>query len=244
MTESSLTEFLLGAFLFSGMIMVLVFFVLLARKLLSMSGMANLVINQSRIVQVSLGKNLAAALAENGVYLTTACGGKGTCGQCLVKVAQGNEPLMAIEKEHISHQQAAQGFRLACMLRIKGDLSIQVPKHLNVKKRFNCKVISNRLVSTYMTQLILEPLTNERLEFQAGDYVLLEASPRLIKFSNFSIPAEYLSEWKKFGLLDLKSSISEKQFRAYSLANCPSHSRRIELLVRIATPPEIGRAHV
>jgi len=217
--------------------MLLVFFVLLARKFLLMSGTANLTVNQSQIITVSLGQKLASSLAENGIYLTTACGGKGTCGQCLVKVNQGNEPLLPIESEHISSEQATQGYRLACMLRVKGDLSIQVPEDLIVRKRFQCRVVSNQLVATYMTQLVLEPLENERLEFQAGDYILFEALPCLISFNNFSIPTKYLPEWKKFGLLDLKATITEGQVRAYSLANNPSQSRVIELLVRIATPP-------
>ena len=237
MTISNLTEFIIGAFLFSGMMMMLVLLVLFARKLLLMSGVANLTINQSQIINVSVGQKLASALAENGIYLTAACGGKGTCGQCLVKVTLGNEPLSPIESGHISLRQASQGFRLACMFKIKGDLSLQIPQDLIAKKRFQCRVVSNQLVSTYMTQLVLEPMENERLEFQAGDYILLEAQPSLVSFNNFSIPTEYLPEWKKFGLLDLKMEITESQVRAYSLANSPSKSRVIELLVRIATPP-------
>lgn len=226
-----------GVISFSLIMMLLVVFVMLARKILLLAGNARLTINEVQPVNVTLGQTLLMALAENGVYLSAACGGKGICGQCQVKVVAGNNPLVSTESLHISQQQAAQGIRLACAFKISGDLSVQLAGPLINKRRFHCKVVSNHLVSTFMTELILEPLKDEPLEFEAGDYILLEAPPCTVNFSDLVIPKDYLPAWKKFRLFGLETQITEKEIRAYSFANAPSKKSKIQLLVRIATPP-------
>jgi len=235
--SESILELLIGASALCLIIMALVLFVLTARKLLLLSGTARLIINDSAPISVALGQKLLLALTESGVNFPAACGGKGICGLCQINVTKGNSPLLPIESTHISSVQAAQGFRLACMLRIKGDLSVQVPEKYFSKNIQQCKVITNRLVSAYMTELTIEPIDNVDFTFEAGDYVLLTAPPCTIEWQQFAIPPSYLSEWEKFGLLNLEVKIEENELRAYSLSNAPSESNKIQLLVRIATPP-------
>jgi len=235
--SNDIIEFLIGAFALCTIIMLLVFFVLAARKLLLLSGTARLSINNLEPITVPLGQKLLLSLTENGVNFPAACGGKGVCGLCKINVIKGNTSLSPVEKTHISSEQAAQGVRLACMLRIKGDLHVEVPDRLTLKNTRQCKVVSNRLVSSYLTELVLEPEDGDNFDFNAGDYILLAAPPCTIKWQEFLIPPTYLAEWKKYGLFKLKTKIEEKELRAYSLSNAPSESNTIQLLVRIATPP-------
>jgi len=237
MPNDTVLQLIVGVVLFSLIMMALVFIVLLARARLLSTGFARVTVNQSQSFSVPLGKKLLFALAEQGVFLPAACGGKGACGQCLVKVIEGNDSLLPVETAHITSRQAAQGMRLACALRLKNDTTVQIPEALLVKQQRECKVVSNQLVSTFITQIELAPVDAPALEFEAGDYLLLQAPPCSIKFEDFNIAAEYLPEWQRFNLLSLQTEIEETELRAYSLANAPSENTTIRLLVRIATPP-------
>ncbi len=235
--NSAIFQLIIGVILFSAIMMTLVFIVLLARSLLLFSGKAQLTINQSKPVSAQMGQKLLKVLAEHEIFLAAACGGKGVCGQCLIKVTQGNAPFLALEAEHITAAQSKQGMRLACMQQIKNDLAIEIPKAVLSKKKRLCKVLSNQLVSTFVTQIDLTPVDEPALDFRAGDYILLEAPKGHIKFEDFDLVEEYVPEWERFGLLSLEVEIKHSETRAYSLANSPSETDYIRLLVRIATPP-------
>lgn len=237
MSINAAPQMIIG-FLFLGLfLMLLVFVVLIARKLIRSSGFARIVINGAPPVPAPLGQKLLSALADNGVHLPAACGGKGSCGQCQVKITRGNDAILPVEKSHINPQQAAMGIRLACMVAIRKNLYVQVPTSLIETQRRLCHVVSNNLVSTFMTHLELIPADGFSLDFQAGDYILVEASPGKIAFKDFSIPDKYLADWSKFRLRSMQTVSDKTEFRAYSLANTPLENRTIELLVRIATPP-------
>jgi len=217
--------------------MFFVLIVALVRRYLMKGGDVHLIINENPPVIAQLGQKLLSVLTLNKIFLPASCGGKGACGQCRINITQGNSPLTVLEKNFISNQQAEAGERLACMFVINGDVSIKISETAFKSSAYQCRVVSNRLVSTFMTELILEPVKNEFFDFEAGDYVLLHAPPCKIKFKDFLLAEEYKESWQEFQLLDFQTELFELEQRAYSLANAPSESDCIQLLVRIATPP-------
>jgi len=235
--NSSLFQLFIAVIIFSVIMMSLVIIVLIARSLLLSSGMAQIIINQSKPIFVAKGQKLLRALTDHDIFLDAACGGKGSCGKCLIKITQGQYALSTLEEKYITAAQSSQGMRLACMQEVKNNLSIELPKALLSTKKCLYKVLSNKLISTFITELNLAPVDDVTMNFQAGDYILLEAPAGPIKFENFKLAEEYLPEWIRFGLLSLKTEIQQAELRAYSLANLPSENGHIQLLVRIATPP-------
>ena len=217
--------------------MFFVLIVALVRRYLMQGGDVHLSINENPPVIAQLGQKLLSVLTLNKIFLPASCGGKGACGQCRVNITQGNSPLTALEKNFISNQEAEAGDRLACMFVVNGDVSIKISEAAFKSKSYQCRVVSNRLVSTFMTELILKPVNNELFDFEAGDYVLLHAPPSKINFKDFLLAKEYKSSWQEFQFLDLQTEIFELEQRAYSLANAPSETDYIQLLVRIAVPP-------
>ena len=229
-----LNQVALPVVVFTALILALTVLVLAARRKLEPSGVVLLEINAGRSLEVAAGSKLLDALAAHGIYLPAACGGRGTCGQCRVVVTAGGGLLLPTEELHIDPAEAAAGTRLACMLKIRESLAIRLAEDVLAVRRTSAVVESNRSVSTYLKELVLRP--EMPVEFEAGDYVLVEAPPHRVEFADFAIDAPYRERWAENNFFELKSIVREATTRAYSLANPPQQADRLVLVVRIALP--------
>lgn len=228
-----------GVFLL--VILLLVVILLVAKRYLSPSGNVTLTINDEKKLQVESGSSLLNTLAVNGIYLSSACGGKGSCGQCKCQVIDGGGEILPSEKPHFSRKEQQDHWRLGCQVKVKGDMAIKIPEAVLGVKEWECTVISNKNVATFIKEFIVELPKDEHMHFVPGSY----AQIKIPKFSmdydkdidKDLIGEDYLPAWKKFGLFDLKCKNDEETIRAYSMANYPAEGDRIMLTVRIATPP-------
>jgi len=223
--------------LLPAIVLLLSVLVLVARSRLTLKGNVDVLVNDSRHLTISAGDKLLAALAEQGISLPAACGGRGSCGQCRVTVVSGGgEPLLT-EAAQISRGDLARNVRLACQVTARKDLSIQLPENLLEARRWACTVRSNRRVATYLTELVLAVEEGAAFRFEAGAYVLLEAPPGESRFADFDMPPDFRETWEQSGLLDLVSRREEATQRAYSLANNPAEKGVATMIIRIALPP-------
>ncbi len=229
--------FLLPMMLFTMLVAALSGAVLVVRRRLTLRRPVTITVNGQRDLAVTSGDSLLATLDAAGIHLPAACGGRGTCGQCRVQVTRGGGHLLPTEMQHVNRRDAAAGFRLACMLRVRDDLAVQVPADVLEAGRWRCRVVSNRNLSTYLTELSLSLPDGERLTFEAGDYVLVEAPAGTVRFREFEIDPDYRGEWERLALFRHSVTIAEPTTRAYSLGNPPVESDVIQLVVRIALPP-------
>jgi Na+-transporting NADH:ubiquinone oxidoreductase subunit F len=227
----------IASILFTAVVLVLVLIVVGARRLLVPSRQVAILLNGRRTVNVLAGEKLLQTLSEQGIYLPAACGGRGTCGQCKVKVLGEVRSPLPTEAAHLSRTESAAGVRLACLLTVRDELEIRVPDESLDARRWACTVRSNRNISTFMKELVLTVPAGEQLDFEAGEYLLLEAPPHDLDYSDFDIDSEYRSDWQRYQFFDLHSKLTEPAIRAYSLANHPMETRIVTLIVRIATPP-------
>jgi Na+-transporting NADH:ubiquinone oxidoreductase subunit F len=200
-------------------------------------GNLHILVNDERDVLTPAGKKLQGALADAGIFIPSACGGGGTCGQCRVKVLKGGGDLLPTEASLITKREAAEGERLACQVSIFQDMEVHVPDDIFGVKKWDCRVRSNRNVATFIKELILELPAGEELEFKAGGYVQLECPPHDLKYSDFDIEEKYRDDWERYGLFELESHVKETTTRAYSMASYPEEKDVIILNVRVATPP-------
>ncbi|MGD9638282.1 MAG: NADH:ubiquinone reductase (Na(+)-transporting) subunit F [Alphaproteobacteria bacterium] len=230
-------EVWLGVLFFTAVIIALVILIVIARKYLVPSGKVKIVVNKDNEFETSLGGKLLNVLADNGVYVSSACGGGGTCGQCRVKVEEGGGSILPTEKTHITNKEAREGDRLSCQLVVKRDLKIKVPESVLGAKKYICKVKSNRNVASFIKELVLELPKGETIDFRAGGYIQIENKPYNISFRDFDIDEKFKEEWDKYKLWDLKAECKTVEQRAYSMANYPLENNIIMLNVRIATPP-------
>ena len=230
-------QILLGIFLFTSIVLSLVFIILYARSKLVASGNVTLNINKEREIEVPVGSKLLNALSDSGLFVASACGGGGTCAQCKVKVTSGGGSLLPAEESHINRRQAANGERLACQVSVKEDMVIEVPEEVFGVKKWTCKVKSNDNVATFIKELIIEVPEGEDVNFRAGGYIQIECPAYDIKYADFDIQEEYRGDWDSFKLWQIESHTKESALRAYSMANYPEEKGIIMLNVRIATPP-------
>jgi Na+-transporting NADH:ubiquinone oxidoreductase subunit F len=228
---------LLSVAAFTLLVMTMMYIVLLARKWLAPTGIAEVTINGQRTVTVPIGSKLLTDLNKNGLYLPAACGGRGTCGHCKLQVLDGGGELLPTEKNHIDRHEAADGYRLACQVKVRGDMSVRIPDHLFGVRRWTSTVRSQRHVSTFLKEIVFAMPEGEELDFEAGGYIVLEAPAHDVRFADFDIPERYRADWERYGLLKLESHTDSTTTRAYSLANHPGESDMAMLVVRIATPP-------
>ncbi|WP_462330980.1 NADH:ubiquinone reductase (Na(+)-transporting) subunit F [Thiohalocapsa halophila] len=226
-----------GILIFTAVVLMLVTVILGARNLLVPSGEVHIDINGERDIASRAGQKLLGALAEAGLFVPSACGGGGTCGQCRVKVLEGGGKLLPTESSLINRREAAEGYRLSCQVAIKDDLRIELPRELFGIKQWQCRVRSNRSVSTFIKELILELPKGEDVAFRAGGYIQIECPPYHLKFSDFDIPEHLREDWDKYDLWQLEAGTKHRVTRAYSMANYPGEAGIIMLNVRIATPP-------
>lgn len=222
---------------FTLIVALLAAIVLWVRTGLSVREPVTISVNGQQQLSVQSGDTLLATLAAAGVQLPSACGGRGTCGQCRVVVEQGGGRLLPTETSHINRHDALKGARLACMLKVREDLAVSVPSAVLSASRWECRVRSNISLSTYLTELTLELPADHALSFRAGDYVLVTAPASTIDYGKFEIDAQYRDEWERNDLFRYRVEIAEPTSRAYSMANSPGETGIITLVVRIALPP-------
>lgn len=235
-------EIFFGVGLFTSIVLMLALLILLARFGLVPRGNVTINVNDERDLSVPVGGKLLGALAANELFVSSACGGGGTCGRCRVKVLEGGGALLPIEASYITRREAAEGERLACQVSVDRDMRIRVPEAVFGGKRWECNVRSNDNVATFIKELVLELPAGEVLDFRAGGYIQIECPPHKLRYADFEIPAEYQDDWERFGLFDLESVVDEPAMRAYSMANYPDEKNIIMLNVRIATPPPAAPA--
>jgi Na+-transporting NADH:ubiquinone oxidoreductase subunit F len=226
-----------GILVFTAVVLALVLVILGARRLLVPSGDVHIDINEERDLATSAGRKLLGALADAGVFVPSACGGGGTCGQCRVKVLEGGGKLLPTEASLISRREASEGYRLACQVSVKQDLRIELPREVFGVRRWRCQVRSNRSVSTFIKELVLELPPGEDVAFRAGGYVQIECPPYQMSYSEIEIPEHLRADWDQYDLWRLKAGTKHPVIRAYSMANYPGEAGIIMLNVRIATPP-------
>lgn len=231
-----------AALIFFAIVLVLVIVLLLAKKWLVASGSVGISINGGqKMLHVNSGKTLLATLADNGVHLSSACGGKGSCGQCKVQVVSGGGEMLPTEAVHFSRKQIKDNWRLGCQVKVKNDMEIKVSESALDVKEWECEVISNRNVATFIKEFIVRLPEGEHMNFIPGSYAQIRIPKYDMDYDKdidkSLIGDEYLPSWEKFGLFGLKCRNTEETIRAYSMANYPEEGDRIMLTVRIATPP-------
>ena len=230
-------EITLGVTLFTAIVLMLVGIILLARARLVASGSVTITLNGEREIETPTGLKLNAALADADIFVPSACGGGGTCGQCRVKVLAGGGDILPTETASINRAEASAGDRLSCQLVVKRDMQVEVPPEVFGVKKLLCSVHSNRNVSTFIKELVLELPAGEHLDFRAGGYIQMECPPHRVRYEDFDIPDEYRDDWDRHKLWRYISAASKPVMRAYSMANYPGEQGIIMLNVRIATPP-------
>ncbi|MCH1929652.1 NADH:ubiquinone reductase (Na(+)-transporting) subunit F [Shewanella sp. A25] len=232
-------EMAIGIGMFTLVVCLLVIVILIAKKNLVLSGEITIGINDDpdKTLKVAAGDKLLGALAGKNIFIPSACGGGGTCGQCRVKVKSGGGDILPTEQGHITKKEAKEGCRLACQVAVKTDMELEIEEEIFGVKKWQCEVISNDNKATFIKELLLKLPEGEDVLFKAGGYIQIEAPAHQVKYADFDIPAMYRDDWEKYGLFDLVSTVKEDVLRAYSMANYPDEKGRIMLNVRIATPP-------
>ena len=229
-------EIALGVIFFTGIVIALVFLIIGAKSKLVAAGDVEILINNEKKIHVPSGSKLLTALSENQLFVSSACGGGGTCGQCKVKVHSGGGDILPTELSHISKREAAHGERLACQVSVKQNMDIEVEDSVFGVKKWECTVKSNDNVATFIKELVLSLPEGEAINYRAGGYIQIECPPHVSKYADMAVAEEYRPDWDKFNLWRYVSTVTEPTLRAYSMASYPEE-KEIMLNVRIATPP-------
>ncbi len=232
-------DIILGVVMFTLIVLVLVLVILFAKSKLVPSGDIIISVNDDPNLAITTqpGGKLLSALASSGVFVSSACGGGGSCGQCRVKIKSGGGDILPTELDHISKGEAREGERLACQVAMKTDMNIELPEEIFGVKKWECTVISNDNKATFIKELKLQIPDGETVPFRAGGYIQIEAPAHHVKYADYDIPKEYREDWDKFNLFRYESKVNDETIRAYSMANYPEEFGIIMLNVRIATPP-------
>lgn len=232
---------ILSAVIFLIITLLLVVILLVAKHYLVPGGKAKIDINGKKELEVNVGGSLLSSLSEQKIFLASACGGKGSCAQCRVRVTEGGGEILPTEQVHFSRKEQQSGWRLGCQVKVKDNLSIEVPDSVLEIKEYECTVISNKNVATFIKEFIVALPKGEHMNFLPGSYAQIKIPVYEMDYDKDidkeSIGAEYLPSWEKFGLFGLKCKNVEETVRAYSMANYPAEGDRFMLTVRIATPP-------
>ena len=232
-----MNEIYFGVICFLSIQLILVTLIVVAKKTLLPSGEISIEINGEKKFNASPGGKLLTTLAGQGVFLSSACGGGGSCGQCRCVVNEGGGSILPTEKGQINNREAKNGMRLSCQVPVKRDMQIEIPPDMLDAKKFYCKVHSNKNVATFIKELVIDLPEGEDVNFQAGGYIEIEVPPHTIDYTNFEIDERFLSDWTKFKMFQYKSHVYTPVTRAYSMANYPGEKSIIKLNVRIASPP-------
>ena len=230
-------EILYGVITFTLVVLLLVTLIRVARMFLVNTGDVKIMVNGQKELVVPAGSKLMNTLADNGIFVSSACGGGGTCAQCLVKVHSGGGDILDTERGHINKREEREGCRLSCQVAVKQDMDVEVPHEAFETKKWICKVRSNHNVATFIKELVLELPEGEDVAFKAGGYIQIEAPPHELDYKDFDIEEEYHGDWDKYNVWQHKSKVDETVVRAYSMANYPGEKGIIMLNVRVASPP-------
>ncbi len=229
-------EILLGIIIFTAFVIALVFMIIGAKSKLVAAGDVEILINHEKKIHVPVGSKLLGALADNGLFVSSACGGGGTCAQCRVKVFSGGGDILPTETSHITKREAAEGERLSCQVTVRNNMSIEVEDSVFGVKKWECTVKSNHNVATFIKELVLDLPEGEAINYRAGGYIQIECPPHVINYKDFDVEERFRDDWDKFNLWRYVSTVKEPALRAYSMASYPEE-KEIMLNVRIATPP-------
>jgi Na+-transporting NADH:ubiquinone oxidoreductase subunit F len=234
------TVILLGVAVFTGLVLLMVFVLLGAKAKLVAAGDVKIVINgdEAKALHVPAGSTLLSTLANQKLFIPSACGGGGTCAQCKVQVDEGGGTLLPTEEGHINRGAAKEHWRLSCQVKVKQDMKIRVPESLFAVEKWDCTVVSNHNVATFIKEFKVRLPAGKKIKFTSGDYIQIEIPPHDLKFADFDVEEQYRDEWDKYKLWDIRSVSTETVERAYSMANYPAEGDDLVMLnVRIATPP-------
>ncbi len=233
---------LFGVAGFTIVILALVLILMAARKQLVQTGDVEILINgdPDKAITTASGSTLLSTLADNQIFIPSACGGQGTCGVCRVTVKDGGGSILPTEKGHITRGEERAGCRLSCQVKVKQDMEIEIPDEVFGVRRWKCKVRSNHNVATFIKELVLELPEGESVPFRAGGYIQIECPPHTVRYKDFDIEQEYHPDWDAFDVWRYESTVKETVNRAYSMANYPEEEGIIMLNVRIASPPPRG----
>jgi len=236
---SELNVIILGMALFTLIVLLLTFIIQAARSRLIVGGKVKLFINDDtdKALEVATGGKLLNTLAEQHIYLPSACGGGATCGQCKVIVNSGGGEILDTERANLSRKQIREHYRLSCQLAVKQDMALELPDELLTVNKWQCLVRSNHNVASFIKELVLELPPGELLKFRAGGYILIEVPPHTLKYSDFDIEEPFRADWDRFNLWQYRSTVKAPVSRAYSMANYPEETGIVMLNVRIASPP-------
>lgn len=223
--------------IFLIIIWLLVGLLLFARKKMIPEGKVKIGINGKKEIEHERGCTLLQALADEKVFVPSACGGGGSCGTCRGKVLSGGGEILPTELSHISRKEAADHVRLFCQVKVREDMQIEIPESFFGIKKWECTVVSNRNVATFIKELVLQLPEGETMDFRSGGYIQIDIPACTVPYANMEIEEPYRSDWQKMGLFDLKMKNTADTVRAYSMANYPTENGIVKLNVRIATPP-------
>ncbi len=241
-----LTPILASVIAFSIVILILVFILLFAQAKLVQSGDVTIKINGEKEVVVPAGSTLLSTLSGQNVLLPSACGGGGTCAMCKCVVSEGGGDVLPTEEGHLSRSEKLGNVRLSCQVKVKNDMDIEIPEEIFGIKKWECEVVSNYNVASFIKEFVVRLPEGETMDFEAGGYIQIDVPAIEVDFKDIDIsahpddhpnPDEFQGEWDKFGLWDLKMKNPELIYRAYSMANHPAEGNIVMLTIRIATPP-------
>ncbi len=232
-------EIILGVIMFTTVVLALVAVILFARSKMVSSGDVTIEINgdPKKTIRVPAGDKLLQTLSGQGIFLSSACGGGGTCAQCKCIVEEGGGEMLPTEEGHFNKGQKREGWRLSCQVSVKQDMKIEVEEEVFGVKKWECTVESNPNVATFIKELTLRLPEGESVDFRAGGYVQLECPPHVAAYKDFDIDKEYHEDWDKFNIWRYVSKVDETVVRAYSMANYPDEVGVVKFNIRVATPP-------
>ncbi len=236
LATSTIGVIAISILVFLLVILLLVIILLYARKKLVPQGDVKLTLNDEELT-VSPGNNVMATLSANGVYLPSACGGGGTCGQCKCQILEGGGSILPTETGFFTRKEQQNNWRLGCQVKIREDMVVKVPEEVMGVKKWECEVVSNDNVASFIKEFVVRLPEGESMDFRSGEYIQIDVPEFDISFKDIIVNEEFKDEWDKFGMWDLKLKNSEETIRAYSMANHPGEGNIIMLNIRIATPP-------
>jgi Na+-transporting NADH:ubiquinone oxidoreductase subunit F len=222
---------------FLVIVLALVSALLFARAKLTATGNVKININDEKEVVVNPGSSLLSTLSEQGIFLPSACGGGGTCAQCRCQVIEGGGSILATETGHFTRKEQQNHWRLGCQVKVREDMKIEVPEHVLGVKKWECEVVSNDNVATYIKEFVVKLPAGETLNFKSGGYIQIDVPKIDVDFKDMDVAPQFREEWERYKMFDLKMKNPEPTFRAYSMANHPAEGNIVMLNIRIATPP-------
>ncbi|WP_016778240.1 NADH:ubiquinone reductase (Na(+)-transporting) subunit F [Anaerophaga thermohalophila] len=234
----SLPVIITSAIVFLTVIILLVSILLYAKKKLTPQGKVTIDINDGeKQLEVDSGQTLLTALGNNKIFLPSACGGGGTCAMCRCQVHEGAGSILPTETGYFTRKEQMQDWRLACQVKVKDNIKMEIPQEILGIKKWECTVVSNKNVATFIKEFVVKLPEGETLDFKSGGYIQIDVPKIDVDFKDIEVEEEFRGDWEKFNMFDLKMHNPEPTFRAYSMANHPAENNIIMLNIRIATPP-------